>query len=155
MMWLFVNCNKLPFMKKMLFSLVCLLFISIKCLSQTPDEKMIRAVLHNQTISWNAGNMEEFMKGYWNSDSVLFIGKSGPDYGYVTTLENYKKHYPDAAARGVLNFDILQMKRLSELYYFVVGKFHLERTIGNAEGYFTLLFKKVKGKWMIVVDHSS
>lgn len=155
MMLLFVNCNKLPFMKKMLFSLVCLLFIGSKCFCQSPDEKMIRAVLHDQTISWNAGNMEEFMKGYWKSDSVLFIGKSGPNYGYATTLENYKKNYPNAAARGVLNFDILQVKRLSELYYFVVGKFHLERTIGNAEGYFTLLFKKVKGKWMIVVDHSS
>ncbi len=155
MMWLFVNCNKLSFMKQMLFALVCLLVISTKCLSQSPDEKMIRAVLHDQTISWNEGNLEEFMKGYWNSDSVLFIGSSGPNYGYTTSLDYYKKHYPDAAARGVLSFEILQMKPLSVLYYFVVGKFHLERTIGNAEGYFTLLFKKVKGKWMIVVDHSS
>ncbi|MCY7423163.1 MAG: nuclear transport factor 2 family protein [Chitinophagaceae bacterium] len=140
-----------------IFMFICLatVFLSTKTYSQTPDEKMIREILHNQTVSWNEGNLEEFMKGYWNNDSLLFIGQKGPTYGYQTTLENYRKHYPEAASRGVLSFDILQMKHLSELYYFVVGKFHLERTIGNAEGYFTLLFKKVKGKWVIVVDHSS
>lgn len=137
--------------------LICLttvLFAST-AYAQTPDEKLVRDILTRQTVSWNEGNLEDFMKGYWNNDSLLFIGQKGPTHGYQTTLENYKKHYPDAAARGVLRFDILQMKRLSVMYFFVVGKFHLERTIGNAEGYFTLLFKKIKGKWVIVVDHSS
>lgn len=142
-------------MKILLLICISTLVITAKTYSQTQDEKMVRQILHNQTVSWNEGNLEDFMKGYWNNDSLLFIGQKGPTYGYQTTLENYKNHYPDAAAKGVLSFDILQMKRLSVLYYFVVGKFHLERTIGNAEGYFTLLFKKVKGRWVIVVDHSS
>ena len=142
-------------MKSFIFLCLYIILLSAKTYSQTPDEKNIREILRNQTISWNEGNLEDFMKGYLNNDSLLFIGQMGPTYGYQTTLGNYRKHYPDAASRGILNFDILQMKRLSVLYYFVVGKFHLERTIGNAEGYFTLLFKKVKGKWVIVVDHSS
>ncbi len=95
------------------------------------------------------------MKTYWNNDSLLFIGKSGPKYGYETTLQNYKRSYPDTAAMGKLHFDLKQMKQLSKQYYFVVGKWHLERTIGNAEGYFTLLLKKIKGRWQIVADHSS
>jgi hypothetical protein len=95
------------------------------------------------------------MKGYWNNDSMLFLGKSGPKYGYQTTLENYKKNYPDTTAMGKLRFDILQVKRLSALHYFVVGKFYLQRTIGDLEGHFTLLFKKLNGKWVIVADHSS
>lgn len=142
-------------MKILLLICCCTFIFTAKTNGQTADEKMIRQILHNQTVSWNEGNLEDFMKGYWNNDSLLFLGQKGPTYGYQTTLENYKKNYPDAAARGVLSFDILQMKHLSVMYYFVVGKFHLERTIGNAEGYFTLLFKKVKGKWVIVVDHSS
>ena len=141
---------------KILLLICCSTFIfTAKTNSQTADEKMIRQILHNQTVSWNEGNLEDFMRGYWNNDSLLFLGQKGPTYGYQTTLENYKKNYPDAAARGVLSFDILQMKRLSVMYYFVVGKFHLERTIGNAKGYFTLLFQMVNGKWVIVVDHSS
>jgi len=41
------------------------------------------------------------------------------------------------------------------LYYFVVGKWHLSRTIGDLDGIFTLLFKKIKDTWVIVSDHSS
>ena len=138
-----------------LLSAFFMVFVGFSASAQSADEKAIRQVLDEQIKYWNNNDLEQFMKGYWNSDSVLFIGKSGPKYGYQTTLENYRKGYPNKEAMGVLSFDILQIKRLSVLYYFVVGKFHLERTIGNAEGYFTLLFKKVKGKWVIVADHSS
>lgn len=123
--------------------------------AQTTDEKYIRQLMGEQVTAWNSGDLESFMTGYWENDSLLFIGKSGPKYGYQTTLENYRKGYPDSAAMGKLHFDILQMKRLSVMYYFVVGKFHLQRTIGDLEGHFTLLFKKLKGKWVIVADHSS
>ena len=85
----------------------------------------------------------------------MFIGKSGVTYGWQKTLENYKKGYPDTAAMGKLDFTILQTKRLSAIYFFVVGKWHLARSIGDVGGAFTLLFRKVKGKWMIVADHSS
>jgi ketosteroid isomerase-like protein len=129
--------------------------LSYQSNAQTTDEKYIRQLLSDQTKAWNSGDLESFMKGYWNSDSLLFIGKSGPKYGYQTTLDNYRKGYPDTASMGKLHFDILQTKRLSVMYYFVVGKFHLQRTIGDLEGHFTLLFKKLKGKWMIVADHSS
>ncbi|MEJ7674787.1 MAG: hypothetical protein WKF59_19350 [Chitinophagaceae bacterium] len=79
----------------------------------------------------------------------------GITYGWQKTMENYKKNYPDAAAMGKLDFTILQTKRLSVLYYSVVGKWHLTRTIGDLNGHFTLLFKKIKNTWVIVSDHSS
>jgi hypothetical protein len=59
----------------------------------------------------------------WTS-SLVFIGKNGPKYGYNTTFENYKKSYPDTAAMGKLSFDLLQLKKLSTEYYFVIGKWH-------------------------------
>jgi len=95
------------------------------------------------------------MKGYWNSDSLLFVGKTGARYGYQTTLQNYKKGYPDAAAMGKLNFDILQVKKISGDCYFVLGKWALTRTIGDVSGYYTLIFRKIYQKWVIVADHSS
>ncbi|HMK05339.1 MAG TPA: hypothetical protein VK489_14150 [Ferruginibacter sp.] len=66
-----------------------------------------------------------------------------------------EKSYPDTATMGKLDFDILEVKRLSVMYFFIAGKWHLTRSIGNIGGHFTLLFKKVKNKWMIVADHSS
>ena len=95
------------------------------------------------------------MQPYWHNDSLMFIGKSGITYGWQKTLEKYKTGYPDAAAMGKLDFTILQAKRLSVMYFSIVGKWHLARTTGDIGGYFTLLFKKIKNAWVIVQDHSS
>jgi hypothetical protein len=86
---------------------------------------------------------------------LIFVGKNGVTSGWQTTLNNYKHGYPDTTAMGKLSFDILQVKKISSEYYFVVGKWHLQRTIGDVGGHFTLLFKKINGQWLIVADHSS
>lgn len=136
---------------------LCLLFavFSISSFAQSKDEISIRTILQTQQNAWNSGNLETFMQGYWQNDSLMFIGKSGITYGYQKTLDNYKRGYPDTAAMGKLKFTLLQMKPLSHEYYFVVGKWHLQRNAGNLEGHFTLLFKKINGNWCIVADHSS
>ena len=123
--------------------------------AQTKDELEVRSILNNQIAYWNKGDLENFMGGYWKSDSLMFIGKSGLSYGWQTTLDNYKKGYPDTAAMGKLRFEIVEVKRLSVLYFFVVGKWFLARSIGDLNGTFTLLIKKIKNKWVIVADHSS
>lgn len=123
--------------------------------AQSADEKSIREILSDQTEAWNKGNLEDFMAGYWKSDSLLFIGKSGVNNGWQKTLENYQKSYPDTTAMGKLNFDLLELRQLSPEYFFVVGKWHLQRSIGNIGGHFSLLFNKINGKWKIVADHSS
>ncbi len=141
---------------KFLFLLASIFLLSsIHSFSQAKNETAIRKVLQIQENAWNAGQIENFMQGYWNSDSLMFIGKSGITYGWEKTLKNYKKAYPDTAAMGKLNFTLLQLKPLAADYYFIVGKWHLERTIGNLDGHFTLLFKKINGHWVIVADHSS
>jgi ketosteroid isomerase-like protein len=132
-----------------------LIFISISVYSQGNDEQQIRQTLKEQTTAWNNGDVEAFMTGYWKNDSLIFVGKNGVTSGWQTTLNNYKRGYPDTTAMGKLNFDILQVKKLSSEYYFVVGKWHLQRTIGDVGGHFTLLFKKINGQWLIVADHSS
>jgi ketosteroid isomerase-like protein len=119
------------------------------------SQSAIKALLQKQTASWNEGNLEEFMTTYWQSDSLIFIGKRGPTYGWQATLENYKKSYPDTAAMGKLAFNILEMKSLSADVYFVVGKWHLQRTIGDLQGHFSLIIKRIKGSWKIIADHSS
>lgn len=115
----------------------------------------IRALLQKQTASWNEGNLEEFMTTYWQSDSLIFIGKRGPTYGWQATLDNYKKSYPDTTAMGKLAFNILEMKPLSTDIYFVVGQWHLQRTVGDLQGHFSLIIKRIKGSWKIIADHSS
>ncbi len=148
-------------MKKTLLFFITLLVFTASFAQTKPahtaggDELMIRSLLEQQRQDWNTGNIEKFMNTYWQNDSLMFIGKSGVTYGWQNTLNNYKMGYPDTAAMGKLKFDILEVKRLSVMYFFVVGKWHLTRSIGDVGGHFTLLFKKVKNKWVIVADHSS
>ncbi|PSL35591.1 YybH family protein [Chitinophaga ginsengisoli] len=118
-------------------------------------QSAIRTLLQQQTSSWNRGDLDAFMTTYWQSDSLIFIGKRGPTYGWKATLDNYKKSYPDTTAMGKLTFNILEMKPLASDVYFVVGKWHLQRTVGDLEGHFTLIIKRIKGSWKIIADHSS
>ncbi len=141
-------------MKKLILSVIVVFSVFIVS-AQSKDETIIRSTLETQRLAWNEGNVEKFMEAYWKSDSLMFIGKSGVTYGWQNTMDNYKKGYPDTAAMGKLAFDILHVKRLSVMYFFVVGKWHLTRSIGDVGGHFTLIFKKVKNKWVIVSDHSS
>jgi ketosteroid isomerase-like protein len=95
------------------------------------------------------------MQGYEQSDSLVFVGKNGPEYGWQTTLDNYKKSYPDKSAMGILTFDIKRVKLISSDHAFVLGAWHLKREKDEPKGWFTLLLKKSGGKWKVVADHSS
>ncbi len=143
-------------MKPFSLVLIALLF-GVFLKAQDKDAQAIRTILDKQQAQWNLGNLDGFMKGYWESDSLLFIGSKGPKYGYKPTLEGYKKSYPDSAHMGKFTSTVVSIKRLSPEYYFVVGKWHLKRSIkeGDASGSYTLLFRKIKGQWVIIADHSS
>lgn len=138
-------------------SIFLFLFIisSTIAFAQSKDEIAIRKVLNEQTAAWNTGDLEKFMVGYWENDSLMFIGKSGVTYGYTNTLNNYKKGYPDTAAMGKLLFNIIKVKKLSSKYYQVIGKWMLKRSIGDLSGHYTLLFQKINNRWVIIADHSS
>lgn len=118
------------------------------------DEMAIRSVLNKQIVAWNEANIDEFMKGYWKSDSILFIGRKITT-GWDSTLIRYKKGYPDKAAMGKLQFEILRLDFVSKAACLVTGKYFLTRGNDNPSGIFTLLFKKKKGQWVIVYDHTS
>ena len=141
-------------MKKcwLVFALLCFSFTA--AIAQNKDEKAVRDLLAEQVKQWNLRDIPAFMETYWKSDSLMFVGKNGITYGWLKTLDNYKKNYPDAAAMGKLDFDLLELKQLSADYYFVVGKWHLTRSIGDIGGLFSLLVRKDMGKWLIIADHS-
>ena len=124
------------------------------CNAQSQEEFAIRNAMNEQLNAWNSGNIDLFMHTYWQNDSLLFVGSTKPTYGWQSTLEHYKQTYPDTAAMGKLSFNLLQLKQLSPVYYFVMGEWHLKRSAGDLGGYFTLLFKKMNDHWLIIVDHT-
>ncbi|MGB3464667.1 MAG: nuclear transport factor 2 family protein [Cyclobacteriaceae bacterium] len=123
--------------------------------SLSTAEKQIIKLMDEQEACWNEGNLDCFMKSYWKSDNLVFIGKAGPKYGWKTTLTNYRKSYPDKRAMGKLKFEIIAIDVLSGDSAFVIGKWQLNRKDGDLSGHFTLLWKRIEGQWVIVADHSS
>ncbi len=136
--------------------LLVLLLCTASSAARAPDAGRIRLVLQHQQAAWNRGDLGAYMAaGYWQNDSLLFIGKAGPTYGYDSTLARYRRSYPDPAAMGELAFSDVRVQMLAPKAAFVVGRWHLKRTAGDLQGAFTLLFEKKAGRWVIVADHSS
>lgn len=135
--------------------ILCCLCLAVGVRAQNSDEVAIRKVLAAQENAWNSADIEVFMEGYWKSDSLMFIGSRGVTYGWQPTLESYKKGYPDAEAMGKLTFTVFSLQVLSKESAYVIGKWHLARAKDEISGHFTLLWKKMAGKWVIVADHSS
>jgi uncharacterized protein (TIGR02246 family) len=131
----------------------CFLLFAGASLAQ--KKQAVLKVLETQRLAWNKGDLEAFMQTYWKSDSLLFVGQNGPKYGWQTTLNDYRKSYPDKAAMGILSFDIKEVRFISLDNAFVLGAWHLQREKDQPKGFFTLLMKKIDGEWKIIADHSS
>lgn len=110
--------------------------------------------MKTQETLWNQGDIPGFMDYYWKSDSLKFIGKTGVNYGWQTTLGNYLKSYPGKEAMGTLKFTVIEASQLCSNSIFIVGKWELIKE-KPAGGHFTLLWKKINGNWRIVTDHTS
>jgi len=120
------------------------------------DEKAIRQVLDEQVVAWNKGDLEGFMKGYWNSKELTF--QSGKDLtrGWQETLERYKKRYQaDGKEMGKLAFSDVVVQELAPGVAMVTGKWELTLSKEAIGGRYTLIMKKLPEGWRIVHDHTS
>lgn len=133
----------------------CLLFLLLSFIFGISQKKEILNVLHEQQICWNNGDLDGFMKGYWKSDSLLFIGSKGPTYGWQKTLDNYKKSYPNKEKMGILEFSDVNVKMLGKKHAYVFGKWKLIRQNDSPNGIYTLTFQKFRDEWKIISDHTN
>lgn len=124
------------------------------CIDQPDIQWDIHQTMIQQATAWNNKDIVGFMEPYWHSDSMRFMGKSGVTKGWQSTLERYKKNYAPNQM-GILSFDELHFDVLSSESAWVDGKWTLFRTSDTLSGRFSLLWKRLNGKWQIVADHSS
>ncbi|HRG01209.1 MAG TPA: nuclear transport factor 2 family protein [Bacteroidia bacterium] len=141
-------------MKKLLIIYCLFCGLSLVAQKHSNDENKVLENMKTQEESWNKGDVRGFMEYYWKSDSLKFIGSKGITYGWQKTLDNYIKGYPSKEAMGILTFTILEATQLSETNIYVIGKWELKKEKPSG-GHFTLLWKKINSKWVIVADHTS
>ena len=147
-------------MKKFL-SVVFLVILFVSCkqevtktISKETEKQEILSVMKAQEEAWSNHALEGFMKGYWKSDSLKFYGRNGITFGWQKTLDNYKKGYPTKEHSGTLTFKINDISKITEGAYSVMGEYHLKRNVGDANGVFMIIFKKIQGEWKIIADTS-
>ena len=140
--------------RKLLILAIAISLASCSQANETADREMILSILKAQEQAWNNYDLEGFMDGYWKSDSLKFYGGSGLTYGWERTLKNYHKRYPSKDHTGTLKFVINDMTKIQEESYYVMGEYHLTRNVGDANGIFMIIFRKINGEWKIVADTS-
>jgi ketosteroid isomerase-like protein len=143
-------------MKSLLLAILFIVAVSVSVFAQSSkDATAIRKVMDDQTVAWNKGDLVAFMAGYWKSEKLKFVSGDRITYGWQQTLDNYGKTYGGKGQMGVLTFSDLEITLLSKDAAYVVGSWHLKRENDDPKGKFTLLWRKIGGKWLIVSDHSS
>jgi ketosteroid isomerase-like protein len=145
-------------MKKYYLLILCFFLMPGSSFAQNlsaKDEAAIKAVFKAQEDCWNHADIDCFMEGYIKSGDLLFIGSSGIQRGWQSTIERYKRSYPNPEAMGQLTFTLMEFRKLGPKSAWVLGKFYLKRDMGDLSGHFTLVWKKIKGEWLILSDHTS
>lgn len=124
-------------------------------IQETVGTRQVLDLLNQQSKCWSEANIDCFMEHYWKSDSLRFVSKNGVSYGWQKVYDNYVEKYDSPEKMGHLRFEMESAEQLSDKQIFVIGSWNLEREEGPVGGYFSLLWRKIKGAWVIVIDHTS
>jgi len=125
---------------------------------QSPDSTAsneIRAVLETQSRAWNNGDIDGYMQGYWQSDSLLFTSGGNIEKGWRAARNKYKRSYSTRAKMGMLTFSDISIHLLSGESAWIFGHWRLDREKDHPHGVFTLIVRRFAEGWKIVHDHTS
>jgi beta-aspartyl-peptidase (threonine type) len=117
--------------------------------------QVLTKILTTQASAWNKADINGFMDHYWKSEQLTFSSGGKTTRGWKATIARYKKRYPTAKKMGRLTFDHLEFVALSDSVALVLGQWHLARDTDNLGGNFSLVFRRIDGRWVIIHDHSS
>jgi len=135
---------------------LCLsVLLTLGVTSAQSDSEAIEQVLNEQAAAWNRGDIEGYMKGYWNSPETLFLSGGKITAGYQKVLERFKQSYDTKEKMGRLNFEEVSVRMLSPQTALVHGMWVLHRRVDQPWGRFTLVFERKQGGWKITHDHTS
>ena len=118
-----------------------------------------REVLELQRQAWNRADIDAFMASYWRGDDLRFAGGDQFRTGWQATIDRYRATYPDAAAMGELDFELIEVRALAPDVVYVFGRWALQRDQDAVDhrphGLFTLIVEPKDGRWVITRDHTS
>lgn len=122
----------------------------------TDPRPAIERVLDEQVAAWNRGDLEAFMEGYWRSPDLVFTSGGNVQRGWQTTLDRYRATYGNSPeTMGRLAFSDLEVHPLGDGAAWALGRWALDNAGRKIGGVFSLVFREVDGRWVIIHDHTS
>lgn len=131
--------------------------LSTTAFPQSPKSdlaKSLETLVTKQAADWNSGDIDGYMKAYWNSEDLTFSSGGKTERGWKATRERYLKGYPDRETMGKLTFSELEVFPLNDSAALMLGRWKLDRK-DPVGGNFSLVWRKIAGEWLIVHDHTS
>jgi ketosteroid isomerase-like protein len=123
--------------------------------SPKTDRAEILATVGRMEAAWNRGDFRGYMAGFENPGVVFISGGKFQD-GWQGTLDHYVRDYGGSAERrGQLHFYNMKVDVLAPDAAMLIGQYRLVRGPRVTEGVNTRLFRKVRGRWLISVNHVS
>ena len=142
-------------MKPVLACLAAALLSTPAYASPKTERAALLSVVHRMEAAWNRGDFRGYMAGFKKPDVVFVSGGKFQD-GWQGTLDHYVRDYGGSAERrGHLRFYNMKIDLLAPDAAMLVGQYRLERGDRVTEGVNTRLFRKVRGHWLITMNHVS
>jgi uncharacterized protein (TIGR02246 family) len=142
---------------------ICLvIFVAVKLRGQTKASNVaafeaIDQVLKERVRDWNNGDLDGFLASAAEDDEFSFYAGKTQSKGKESVLELARKHYPkDRKDLGDLSLSDVSIELLGPESVSVHGSWHLKAENQSAQdGLFTLIFKKKRDTWRIILCHLS
>jgi ketosteroid isomerase-like protein len=134
-----------------------MIFVAFLALAATAqgDKAAILGTVERMEAAWNRGDFRGYMAGFKKPD-VIFVSGGKFQQGWQGTLDHYVRDYGGSAERrGHLHFYNMKVDVLAPDAAMLVGQYRLERGARVTEGVNTRLFRKVRGHWLITMNHVS
>ena len=120
------------------------------------ERSAVLAVLENQRLAWNRGDLVAYMDGYARTPELAFTSGGDIRRGWDEAYARYQRRYgADRAGMGVLAFEILQVQSVGAAGAVVLGRWRLTETPHAGSGIFSVVLEHRREGWRIIHDHTS
>jgi hypothetical protein len=116
-------------------------------------KKLLIGILEKQETDWNQGNLKGFLSAYWDSDTLRSVSVRGIYYGKERLQNHLKSTFPDSASMGNLSYDVVHIELIGDNDALLTGKWLRKNDKKFRGGYFSILLRKLQGRWQIVAEH--
>jgi uncharacterized protein (TIGR02246 family) len=132
-----------------------LAFLALAAASPQAEKAAVLHTVARMEQAWNRGDFRGYMASFKSPD-VVFVSGGKFQQGWQGTLDHYVRDYGGSPQRrGRLHFYNMKVDLLAPDAAMLIGQYRLTRGARVTEGVNTRLFRKVRGKWLITMNHVS